>query len=172
MTDPNATPSTPDEQAAAAAAAEVPAAPAAPAAEVPAAPAAPAAPEYVAPAATAAPGYTAPAAPAAPGQYAPAGGYAPAAPVKQTLSLIGFIAGLAGLLFALFGGWGLLFSIAAVVLSMMGKKRELQAPKWMWLTGIITGWVGIALNLIIGGIVLFLTVLPLIIFGSMGSYGY
>lgn len=175
MTDPN-TPSNPEEQNAAQAAADAttPAAPATPASEVPAAPAAetpaysaPAAPATPAPGTPAAGPYTsgAPAAPAANPYAAPAAGYAAAGPVKQTLSLISFIAGLVGILLG-FIGWGLLFSIAAVVLGFMGKKREPQAPKWMWLTGLITGWVGIALNVIV---FVFVVIVPLIFLASLGS---
>ncbi len=64
----------------------------------------------------------------------------------------------------------LLFSIAAVVLGFMGKKREPSAPKWMWLTGLITGWAGIALNLIVGAILLLVTLLPFFLMGAAYSY--
>ncbi|RQP08473.1 MAG: DUF4190 domain-containing protein, partial [Microbacteriaceae bacterium] len=110
--------------------------------------------------------YAAPAAAPAANPYAAPG--AAAAPVKQTLSLISFILGIVGILLG-FAGWGLLFSIAAVVLGFMGKKREPQAPKWMWLTGLITGWAGIALNIIVGAIFLFVTLLPLFF---LSSYSY
>src|SRR5690606_38696535 len=153
-----------------------PTTPAAPQAPTPAAagtaPAAPVTPqpaaaEPVAPAAAPAPPHAAPppAAPATP-YAAPAAGYAPAAaPVKQTLSLLSFIFGIVGILLG-FAGWGLLFSIAAVVLGFMGKKRETGAPKWMWLTGLITGWVGIGLNLLMFFI---LIILPFIFIASLGT---
>lgn len=159
-----------------------PAAPEEPTPSVPAAtPEAPATPEPAAAApagaapagaAPAANPYAAPAAPGAPaGAYAPAGGYATAAPVKQTLSLIAFIAGLVGLLLSLAGGFGFLPALAAVILGFMGKKKEPQAPKWMWLTGIITGFVGMGISLIWGILWVVATLLPLLMFGAaVGEY--
>jgi hypothetical protein len=86
---------------------------------------------------------TPPAAPAAPA-YAPA----PVAGPKQTLSLISFIAGIAGIVFAWAPGFGFLVALAAVILGFLGKSKEPQAPHWMWLVGIITGFIGIFIALI------------------------
>ncbi|MDQ1544546.1 MAG: hypothetical protein QOK08_2184 [Actinomycetota bacterium] len=86
---------------------------------------------------------TPPAAPAAPA-YSPA-----PVGVKQTLSLVSFIVGLVAFLF----GWALIFGLAAgivaIILGVLGRKREPGAPKWMWLVGIIAGAVGGATSLVI-----------------------
>ena len=86
---------------------------------------------------------TPPAAPATPA-YAPA-----AAGPKQGLSLTSFILGLAALVFSWAIGFGFLVAVAAVVLGFLGKAKEPQAPKWMWLVGIITGFVAIFIALIV-----------------------
>ena len=102
----------------------------------PPAPAAPAAPTYSAPqpAAPAQPGYTAPA-------YA-----APPASATPILSILSLIGGIIGILSSWFY-FGLLFSIAAVVLGFIGKKKE-PAAKGMWLTGMILGFIGLAIGLL------------------------
>lgn len=89
-------------------------------------------------------GYTPPTPPA---PAAPYSGIPVAAPSK-TLSLIGMIAGIVGVFISLFGGWGLIFSIAALVLAYLGKKREGLLAKPFWLTGLITGYAGVALSVI------------------------
>lgn len=75
---------------------------------------------------------------------------APAAPSK-TLSIISMVAGIVGILSSGFFG---LAAIAAVVLGFMGKKREGEPAKGFWLTGIITGFVGIAIMVIVLGIII------------------
>jgi hypothetical protein len=57
------------------------------------------------------------------------------------------VAGIVGVIS--FGYFGLA-SIAALILGYMGKKRE-PAARGFWLTGIITGWVGIGLMIIVVG---------------------
>ncbi|WP_294178315.1 hypothetical protein [uncultured Schumannella sp.] len=94
---------------------------------------------------------------------------APAPGPAQTLSLISFIVGLASFLFALIPVLGFLGGLAAVILGFMGKKKELAAPKWMWLVGIIAGFVAIAINIIF---VIVSIILPLILVASYGTYGY
>jgi ABC-type phosphate transport system permease subunit len=83
-----------------------------------------------------------------------------AAPAKTAvLSLISLIAGILGIILGFFG-WGALFSIGAVVLGHMGQRKEKHA-KAMWLTGLITGYAGILLNLLIVGAVVLALVLGL-----------
>jgi hypothetical protein len=89
--------------------------------------------------------------------YASNNAYAGAAPAKTpVLSLISLIAGILGIL-AGFVGWGLLFAIAAVVLGHLGQRKE-KAAKGMWLTGLITGYAGILLNVIILGAAVLLVI--------------
>ena len=111
---------------------------------------------------------TPPAAPAAPA-YAPA----PVAGPKQALSLTSFILGLASLVFSWALGFGFLLAVAAVILGFLGKSKEPQAPKWMWLIGIITGFVAIFISLI----VLIFWIIALASYGSLidqygGLYNY
>jgi hypothetical protein len=76
---------------------------------------------------------------------------APVAAPKQALSLTSFILGLAGLLFSwvpIVGILGFLASVGAVVTGFLGKSKEPQAPKWMWLIGIIAGFVAIGISII------------------------
>ena len=109
------------------------------------------------------PPVTPPAAPATPA-YAPA----PAAGPKQGLSLTSFILGLAGLVFSWALGFGFLVALAAVILGFLGKAKEPQAPKWMWLVGIITGFVAIFIALI----VLIFWIIALASYGSLiNQYG-
>lgn len=106
-------------------------------------PASPVTPPPVMPPAPTGGGYAAP-----PPAYSATGVIAP----KKTLSLIGMIAGIVGVISF---GWFLPASIAALVLGYMGKKREGLVAKGFWLTAIITGWVGIALTvLFVGGVIL------------------
>ena len=114
-----------------------------------------------------APGYT----PPAPGYtppttaYAPAGSFAP----KKTLSLIGMVAGIVGLL----GFWIVFIPIigsvlqlfipgAALVLGILGRKREGIAAKGFWITAITTGIVGLVIAIIalIGWIAFFAFAIP------------
>ncbi len=104
-----------------------------------------------------------PAAPQPSPYSAPAGGAAQGP--KQILSLISMIGGIVGLVLSLFGGWGILFSIAAVVLGHMGQKRENHA-KGFWITGLITGYLGIAIGLVIGLFMLFVFI------AAIGSASY
>jgi hypothetical protein len=80
------------------------------------------------------------------------------------LSIISLITGIIGLLSS-WAIWGLIFSIAAIVLGFLGKSKE-PAAKGFWLTGIITGFVGVAeaVIVIIIAIILFATV------ASVGTY--
>jgi len=147
-----------------------PTAPSAPSAPSYGAPSAPSAPPAYTPPAESTPSYGAPsyqqAPPANPYAQAPNGAapygqpYSPVAAAPKTLSLIGMIAGIVGVVISLFsGGFGLIFSIGAVVLGFLGKKRE-PAAKGFWLTAIITGFVGIAMTVLwVIGIIIFAVVL-------------
>ncbi|MBF4635459.1 DUF4190 domain-containing protein [Agreia pratensis] len=155
MTDPN-TPSTEGTPSVPPLPPTAPSTPPAPSYGAPSAPSAP--PAYTPPAAEpSTPSYGAPsyqqAPPANPYAQAPNAApygqpYSPVASAPKTLSLIGMIAGILGLVISLFsGGFGLIFSIGAVVLGFLGKKRE-PAAKGFWLTALITGFVGIGVTLV------------------------
>ena len=139
----------------------VPPAPVTPSAASPYAPPADAAaPSYP----TAPPTYT-PASPQAPYGQAPYVG-SPAGPPRG-LSLTSMILGIVGILF---GGFGLLISIAAVITGHLGQRRQPYA-KPFWLTGIITGYVGILIGLVVTGFIIFAIVLAATS-GSSGDYYY
>jgi hypothetical protein len=82
----------------------------------------------------------------------------PAAPVyapvatgpKKALSLTSFILGLVSVVLFITTWFAIVVGLAAVVIGFIAKSREPGAPRWMWLIGIIAGFVGI----VIGGIVL------------------
>ncbi|MDO7882911.1 DUF4190 domain-containing protein [Antiquaquibacter soli] len=118
---------------------------------VPSTPAAPAAPAADAPApapAYGAPGSTPPPPPAygSPTAYGqPAYAAAPAGP-SQGLSVTSMVLGLVGLLFSLFG-WGFLIVLGAVITGHLAQRRQPYARPF-WLTGIITGYIGIAISVI------------------------
>ena len=116
------------------------------------APVPPPAPAYGAPTPPA-PAYGAPTPPA---YGAPAAGSYTGAPgaKKQVMSIIAMIAGILGVLgsgiaFIPVAGtiMGLLFPVAAVVLGFLGKKKEPLA-KGFWMTGIITGFIGVVLVIV------------------------
>jgi hypothetical protein len=100
-----------------------------------------------APAADAPPAYA-----AAPPAYDAASGAYAAAPAKPTplLSILSLVAGGVAFLgsaivFIPFVGWvlGLPIPIAAIILGVLGRKREPFASKGLWLTGIILGIVSL-----------------------------
>lgn len=80
---------------------------------------------------------------------APAPAPAAAGP-KQALSLTGFILGLVGLVFSWVPVFGFLAALAAVIISVMARKREPGAPQWMKLVGLIAGIVGLVIAVIVG----------------------
>jgi hypothetical protein len=130
----------------------------------------PAAPAPVAPqAAYAQPGYAQPgyAQPVAPGYPQPyAGGYAPTPP--QGMSIASLVCGIAGVLLSLFS-FGFLPALAAVILGHMAQKRQPHA-KAMWMTGLVTGYIGIGISILWGIGFILAFVLPLIFIGSMGGF--
>jgi len=101
---------------------------------------------------------------------------APATPAaagpKQTLSLTGFILGIASVVFCATGLIAIAAGIAAIIVSNKGKKQEPGAPSWMHTVGLITGIAGIVLGLIVGISILASVIIPLLVVGSYGSYGY
>jgi hypothetical protein len=104
------------------------------------------------------PAYSAP-----PAAYAP-----PAGGGKQALSLTSFILGLAGFVFGWVPVLGLVVAVAAVVLGFLGRAKEPGAPKWMWIVGLILGFLGILFGLVY--IILFFIGLSI---ASTGNYtGY
>ena len=129
-------------------------------------PASPVTPPPVPPLTPPAPAASVPPPPAPPA----AGGYTTPTPAysatvatgpKRTLSLVGMVAGIVGLL----GFWIVFIPIvgsilqlfipgAAVVLGILGRKREGPPARGFWLTAIITGVIGLVIALI-GWIVLF-----------------
>jgi hypothetical protein len=109
---------------------------------------------------------TDPAAPVPPAAPAPAP--AVAGP-KQTLSLVGFIVGLV----AFITGWtvifGLLAGIAAIIISVLARKREPGAPKWMWIVGLIAGIVGAVSSIIFTLVWVFILVADASVLGTAGT---
>lgn len=89
---------------------------------------------------------TPPVAPAAPA-YA-------AAPVvagpKQTMSIVGFVLGIASVIFAWTFIIGVGGGIAALIVSGRAKKAEPGAPAWMRTVALITGIIGIILGVVLG----------------------
>lgn len=79
----------------------------------------------------------------------PAYAYAPPPPTApRTLSLVGMILGIAGLVITVFAwGFGFVLSAPAVVLGVLGRRRE-PGARGFALAAIITGLAGIVVSLI------------------------
>jgi len=106
----------------------------------------------------------------APPVYAPAPGYAPPpAGPPQGLSIASMVCGIAGLFLTMFG-FGFLPALAAVITGHIAQRSQPLA-KPFWLTGIITGYVGLAINLVIGAVVV-ISIIAVLIGGGMyfGQY--
>lgn len=76
---------------------------------------------------------------------------APAAGPKQGLSLTSFILGLIGFLLAwipFVGIVGFLAGLAAVILGFIARAKEKSAPKWMWIVGLVAGFIAILISII------------------------
>lgn len=112
---------------------------------------------------------TTPGTPATPPAAAPAGAPVAAGP-KQSTSIVGFILGIASVVFSWTGILGLGAGIAAIIVSNKAKKSEPGAPSWMHTVGVITGIVGIVLSIIIGIATIISVVLPFVLLGSYGYY--
>ena len=79
----------------------------------------------------------------------PSTAYAPvAAGPAQTLSIIAMIAGIVGVLGA-FAGIGFLPAVAGVIMGHIAQKRQPWA-KGFWVTALVTGYVGVAISVVIG----------------------
>ena len=103
---------------------------------------------------------------AAPAYGTPGAAYTPAAAgPPQGLALASMIVGIASVLLA-FVSVGLLPAIAAVVLGHLAQRRQSYARP-LWLTGLVTGYVGLGISLIWG-----LFVLIGIIAAFSDGYGY
>ena len=112
-------------------------------------------------------GYVAPA-------YPPPPVYAPVAHAPQPprgLSIASLVCGIGGVFFSLFG-LGFLPSLAAVITGHLAQRRQPHARP-MWLAGLITGYVGIAIS-VITVIVIVIIVVVAIVNGDNGTsdYGY
>jgi hypothetical protein len=80
--------------------------------------------------------------------------YTPPVPVggaatgkAPVLSIISLVAGIVGVLSSLIGV-GLLFAIGAVVLGHLGRRKEPEA-RGFWITGLVTGYAGMAISLLV-----------------------
>ncbi|HTL42248.1 MAG TPA: hypothetical protein VL294_12325 [Pseudolysinimonas sp.] len=104
--------------------------------------------------------------PATPAAAAPAG--APAAGPKQTLSIVGFVLGIASIVLSGVSLLGLAAGIAGIIVSRRAKKNEPAAPSWMHTLGLVLSIIGLVLSVIFGILFIFATLLPLIIGASYG----
>lgn len=68
------------------------------------------------------------------------------------LSIASMVTGISGVLLSL-GGLGLLPALAAVITGHMARTRDPGARPF-WLTGLITGYVGLGLSVVVGLIVI------------------
>jgi uncharacterized membrane protein HdeD (DUF308 family) len=113
-----------------------------------------------------------PAVPPTPATPPPAGTPAATGP-KQTMSIVGFVLGLASVIILSWTGLiGIAAGIAAIIVSNKAKKSEPGAPSWMHTVGVISGIVGIILSLIIGLVLLASFLLPLFLVGTAGIPNY
>ena len=76
------------------------------------------------------------------------------------------ISGILGVVIG-FIGWGLLFSIGAVVLGHLGQRKE-RAARGFWITGLITGYLGILVNIV----VIVIWVIVLVALASTGNWNW
>jgi hypothetical protein len=94
----------------------------------------------------------------APPAYAPPAYVPAAAAPAQGLSIASMICGISGLLLTLFS-FGFLPALAAVITGHIAAKNQPWA-RGMWVTGLITGYIGLAINVLIG-------IFVVIFFGAM-----
>ena len=67
---------------------------------------------------------------------------------RHGLSLASFITGISSVVLVLFPVLGVLAGIAGIVLGFVGRSKEAGAPTWMWLIGLITGFLGLVLSIV------------------------
>ena len=126
--------------------------------------AAPKTPAATDPAAASVPAPPAATPPPPPAYQAP--GYIPAAAgPPQGLSLTSMILGIAGVVLSFFA-FGFLPALAAVITGHLAQRRQPHA-KPFWLTGIITGYVGLAISVV--AVVIFIA---FVIFAATTTYSY
>jgi hypothetical protein len=65
---------------------------------------------------------------------------------------------------------GFLASLAAIIIGFIAKGKEPGAPKWMWLVGVITGFIAVVISLIV--LILFFIGLAIVasVPGSIHTY--
>ena len=76
---------------------------------------------------------------------------------RRELSVTSLVCGLIGLILAVFGVWGILLSLAALVLSLVARRTE-RMTGGLWLYGFLTGVIGLVLGA--GWIVLIAVIFP------------
>ena len=99
--------------------------------------------------------------------------YAPAPPPyvdgqPRGLSLASMICGIAGAFLSLFA-FGFLPSVAAVILGHIGIRRQPNA-RALAITGLVTGYIGIAISLIWGLIIVFIVIAAISHGNGVGAY--
>ncbi|MCW4385277.1 DUF4190 domain-containing protein [Salinibacterium sp. SYSU T00001] len=95
-------------------------------------------------------------------------GYQAGPELPKGLSITSMVTGIVGVVLG-FAGWGFLPAVAGVVFGHIAQRKEPHA-KGFWLTGIITGYAGLALNIIIGLIFAAAFLLPLLLFSSTSDF--
>jgi hypothetical protein len=88
----------------------------------------------------------------------------------QGLAIASMVTGIVGLVFTLFA-FGLLPSLAAVITGHLAQRRQ-PAARAYWLTGLITGYTGIGISVIIGVFVLIWLLALIGIFAGYATSGY
>jgi hypothetical protein len=91
--------------------------------------------------------------------------YTPGPP--QGLAIASLVCGIAGVVL-FFSGIGFLPALAGVILGHIAQKRQPYA-RGLWLTGLITGYIGVALGLLVGIAILAAIFIPLFLAGQAGA---
>jgi hypothetical protein len=107
-------------------------------------------PSYTAANPSAQPAGSVPSAPAAYAHPDGAAGYgAGTGAVKKGLALTSFILGIASVALFVLNWIAAVIGLVAVILGFIARSREPGAPRWMWLTGIILGFIGIIIGVVL-----------------------